>query len=119
MSKDNSKLQELLEWWDYMDNYSGEIMQVELHHVKDKIKSLISEATDDKSSTVDPSEWQVGDLVTDGQNYVVHLCHEADGGNWFTEMGEELRVSDWSNIDAERRALQAEIDALKGATNDK
>ncbi len=109
MSNENGKLQELLEWITSDNADENDFLLVGV--MKEKIQSLMSEAT------VDPSEWQVGDRVYN-EKYSDRDCifrvenHECDS---FTipEYDKMINKEYWVNIDAERRALQAEIDRLQ------
>lgn len=117
--------EKLLEWadtqvYDHQNVWFEWSRVVKMDKLKEKIQSLMSEAqTDIDVGQVDPSEWQVGDvLLTKCNKYhlILHsFCKNGDvdaddvrvnlRGQWPRE---ELR-----NIDAERRVLQAEINAQK------
>lgn len=104
------------------------------HTCNDKLMRLgnnEAEATTDGNATVDPSDWQVGDrffVVGDytegvfpkiveevkGKKIISDLRIYLDNSDkFYTQEYFDLNYDELYNLDAERRKLQAEIDALK------
>lgn len=116
--------EKLLEW--IPQNCSKECITDDFYHkLKEKIQSLMSEPATDTNVATKPSEWQVGDSVLNKycQNGVVNIDHygvvtikneyEQKCFSIKNFEPDDYKKAGWRNIDAERRALQAEIAELK------
>ena len=133
--------EKILEWLDYFNGctlgskYDGYTFHqgtgLLTKQIIKKIQYLMSETNDDKVSTVEPSAWQVGDkiiLQDEKQSYVSYVTRIHDNVYYAaTDLGYEFRINRltkntdfdyrlevYKNIDAERRALQADTGRLKG-----
>lgn len=118
--------EKLLEWadtqvYDHQNVWFEWSRVVKMDKLKKKIQSLMSEATTEEISTVEPSAWQVGDRVLTDCETMTIVNHVYDDKcivqDCYLDSTEETDIfiyemKMYRNIDAERRALQAEIDRL-------